>query len=110
MTHATPIPDRFWPKVNKNVRACVNPDHLEPVTAWENQRRGGTFVVVNKAKTHCPQGHAYDEENTRWYEGRRYCRACARDTYLRRKALGHFTTEYVKARRGLGRGRKRRGG
>lgn len=28
------------------------------------------------AKTHCPQGHPYDEENTRWYRNHRYCRAC----------------------------------
>lgn len=52
-------------------RACVNPDHLEPVTRTENVRRG----YRHKA-THCPQGHPYDEANTKWYEGRRYCRTC----------------------------------
>lgn len=26
----------------------------------------------------CVHGHAYDEANTRWYQGRRYCRACER--------------------------------
>lgn len=30
-------------------------------------------------KTHCPSGHAYDEENTRWRSiGGRACRACQR--------------------------------
>lgn len=33
-------------------------------------------------RTHCPQDHPYDEENTRLYQGRRYCRAC----HLARKA------------------------
>ena len=27
-------------------------------------------------RTHCPQGHAYVEENTRTYRGSRYCRLC----------------------------------
>lgn len=31
------------------------------------------------AKTHCPQGHEYNEENTRWYKGSRNCRVCDRD-------------------------------
>lgn len=31
----------------------------------------------NARKTHCPQGHAYDEANTLVYNGGRYCRACA---------------------------------
>jgi hypothetical protein len=29
-------------------------------------------------KTHCPQGHAYDEENTLVCRGARYCRTCKR--------------------------------
>ena len=40
-------------------RACCNPDHLEPVTNRENQRRGKPTHV-----THCPQGHLYSSENT----------------------------------------------
>jgi len=30
------------------------------------------------SRNHCPQGHAYDETNTRLYDGRRYCKACYR--------------------------------
>ena len=33
---------------------------------------------VTARKTHCPQGHPYDEANTRVYQGRRYCKACHR--------------------------------
>lgn len=60
-------------------RACVNPDHLEPVTHAENMRRGRSGWNW-RAKTHCPQGHPYDEENT--YRppgsGDRLCRECRR--------------------------------
>lgn len=69
-------------------RRCVRPAHLEPVTHLENGRRGeaGAWLA---AKTECPSGHAYDEANTRIYQGRRYCRACSRVTssaYHSRKA------------------------
>ncbi|MEU2403361.1 HNH endonuclease signature motif containing protein [Streptomyces rubiginosohelvolus] len=64
-------------------RRCVNVDHLEPVTAAENSRRGRAWVF-NGTKTHCPKGHPYDDENTNVYDGRRYCRACNRDLQRRR--------------------------
>lgn len=54
-------------------RACVNPDHLEPVTRQENVRRGYRNAFP---KTHCPQGHSYDDTNTYRFDGRRYCRSC----------------------------------
>lgn len=66
------------------VRHCVNPDHLEPVTHLVNIMRGESPVSHNGEKTHCPQGHEYSEENTRWYtrpgadRPGRYCRECAR--------------------------------
>ena len=60
-------------------RGCVNPAHLEPVTAQENIRRGE--VGLNMAdKTHCPQGHPYSEANTLYWKGarglERRCREC----------------------------------
>lgn len=59
------------------VRNCVNPDHLEPVTAVENTMRGETIGAFNAAKTHCPQGHLYDESNTLHNpNGARVCRSC----------------------------------
>ena len=67
-------------------RACVNPDHLEPVTHAENVSRG--FINrVNSAKTHCPQGHAYDAANThRDAANRRHCRRCSAAATRRYKA------------------------
>jgi hypothetical protein len=60
---------------------CVNfQEHLEPVTHRINSLRGpSTLIAKNSAKTHCPQGHPYDEINTIYfYEKKRniHCRRC----------------------------------
>lgn len=48
---------------------CVNPDHLEPVTLEENQRRHWG--------AHCPRGHEFTPENSaRNSRGARLCRKC----------------------------------
>lgn len=61
-------------------RNCVNPAHLEPVTAQENQLRSDSVSGVNSRKTHCLRGHEFTEENTTHRKsGRRGCRACQRD-------------------------------
>ena len=66
-------------------RACVNPDHLEPVTRQENLRRG---FNARSNKTHCPQGHEYVGDNIMWRkDGGRGCWACSRANDLRRKRL-----------------------
>jgi hypothetical protein len=68
-------------------RRCCNPAHVEPVTHGENVRRGMAPLVngrQQKETTHCPQGHAYNNENTGYFKnnngnlGRR-CKACCRD-------------------------------
>lgn len=58
-------------------RACVRPDHLEPVTQTENVRRGVGFSGLNARKTHCIHGHEFTQENTRiLVDGGRRCRTC----------------------------------
>lgn len=62
-------------------RACVNPLHLEPVTHQENVDRGDLSQngERNRVKTHCPVGHEYSEQNTRYRRnGERVCRECHR--------------------------------
>lgn len=72
-------------------RSCINPHHLEPVTPRENTYRSHIALApINAAKTQCPQGHPYDEENTgityRGKQRERYCRTCARERVRRRRA------------------------
>lgn len=61
-------------------RNCVNPSHLEPVTRQENTKRGragSSGAAFHRAKTVCPSGHPYDENNTYVnYKGHRSCRIC----------------------------------
>lgn len=63
-------------------RTCTNPDHLEVVTPAENRRRQPN-VIDQMARTHCPKGHPYDEENTRMRGNKRGCRQCDRDSAAR---------------------------
>lgn len=60
-------------------RRCINPEHLEPVTARENLLRGETLTASEILRTHCPRGHAYNAENTYRYDNKRFCRQCNRD-------------------------------
>lgn len=83
-----PIPADYQIDHLCRVRHCVKPEHLEAVTAQVNSQRS-TAGEVNgarqSAKTHCPQGHPYTEENSYWRpDGRgKNCRTC---TYERNRA------------------------
>ncbi len=66
-------------------RRCCNPAHLEAVTGRTNTLRSLAPSALNAVKTHCPNGHPYDDVNTyRDRKGRR-CRACARALDLTRR-------------------------
>lgn len=80
-----PIPDGMQLDHLCRNRCCVNPEHLEPVTCRENLMRGTGHAARNAAKTHCPQGHPYDDENTGFNKsGGRYCKTCNREGVLAR--------------------------
>jgi hypothetical protein len=66
--------------------ACVNPFHLEPVTTAVNVERSSSPPALNKRKTHCKHGHAFDEANTYRTGGARKCRTCNRAAVARRVA------------------------
>lgn len=69
-------------------RACCNPNHLEPVTPQENISRS---PLNPKYRTHCAQGHPFDEENTyqRPLGAGRACKTC-RDIRLAKWRAEHF--------------------
>lgn len=57
--------------------ACVNPDHLEPVTVQVNTLRGQTIPAMRAVQTSCVNGHPFDAANTYYRKtGGRVCRAC----------------------------------
>ena len=69
-------------------RSCANPLHVEMVTHKENVRRGEPAT-----RTHCPNGHPYNEENTYRtirQNGNSYkrCRACHAEGARVRRLLG----------------------
>ncbi len=71
-------------------RRRVNPDHLAPVTSAENNRRSPhTIATVNGSKTHCVNGHEFNEKNTlrslRNGSEQRACRECHRLKTRRRR-------------------------
>ena len=58
-------------------RRCVRPTHLAPSTNRANLRRGRTGAWLGE-RTHCKNGHPWDERNTGRWNGYRVCRMCGR--------------------------------
>lgn len=81
-----PVPEGLQLDHLCRVRNCVNPSHLEPVTAKVNTLRSPIApAALNARKTHCPQGHEYSGYNVRiGLDGRRHCRTCKRE-WMREK-------------------------
>lgn len=58
-------------------RACVNPDHLEPVSLKENVNRGNSPWGINSRKVFCSRGHRLSGNNLVMTKaGYRDCREC----------------------------------
>ena len=76
------------------VPACVNPNHLEPVSHAENVRRSIAGQVNSarlRTRTHCKNGHPFSAENTYVYpNGYRECRICARANHKRLQSTPEY--------------------
>jgi hypothetical protein len=91
-----PIPEGFDIDHLCYTPRCFNPEHLEPVTPRENQRRRAEH------KTHCSNGHPYAEHGRiRPHDGSRECRLCRRmwDDTPERKAYRAAWRQARKAQR-----------
>ena len=83
-----PIPDGMQIDHLCRTTSCVNPAHLEPVTARENQHR------VSVLKTHCVQGHEYTPENTYRFGPDQRHRACVECRRRRQSGIATRVTPF----------------
>lgn len=77
-----PIPEGKHLHHRCETPACVNVDHLEPLTPLEHRRK--------HLPTHCERGHEFNEVNSRTRpNGARYCHTCKMDRQRdRRRRFG----------------------
>jgi len=68
-----PIPDGLELDHLCRVHACINPEHLEPVTQQENRRRSPLI-----RPSHCQRGHELTDADFLPHKGVRQCVICRR--------------------------------
>lgn len=86
------VPDGYVVHHECGTKLCVNPAHLRAITHAEHNAghlNAEAWYERQRAKTHCPHGHEYTDENTMVKRGKRHCRTCERrrnrDWYARQK-------------------------
>lgn len=77
-----PVPEGLQLDHLCRMRCCCNPDHLEPVTQIVNLQRGAGLTSINKAKTHCKNGHSLADARI-LKRGWRACSECNRQNAAR---------------------------
>lgn len=111
-TFVGPVPDGQVVHPTCRTRHCVCPDHLETITYREQIARGDGDPARNFAAYYerrrnaetCPNGHPWDDENTRWTPlagggWQRVCRSCQRETMRdRRSDPDHVAAERARVR------------
>lgn len=89
-----PIPEGMTIDHLCRVRACVNVDHMEVVTAAENMRRARRLEIGME----CRRGHLM-ESPADWYQhprGSRECRRC-RGSYMRNRYPQHAARKWARS-------------
>lgn len=72
-------------------KLCVNPRHLEPVTAYENSARIPRNGAERRLPDRCGKGHKYPEDVDRDWKGARRCKECANLSSKKRKFVSEVT-------------------
>ena len=84
--HNGPVPEDMMVLHKCDVRECVAPEHLFLGKAKDNNEdRDAKSRNYWSNRTHCKNGHEYNDENTEWRNGSRRCRPC-----LRKASLAHY--------------------
>lgn len=83
----TPDTKGMWGGLTEVQRARLGAA-TNPVERVKKTVKPGGMAAVNAAKTHCKYGHAFDEDNTAVYAGKRSCRQCYRDRLRAKRARG----------------------
>lgn len=74
------VPEDFVVNHTCRQRSCVNPQHLQVITATENAMKDSTSpAYVNSQKTTCPKGHEYDAIEVSKNRRARVCTTCRRE-------------------------------
>jgi HNH endonuclease len=95
--HVGPIPANLQIDHLCRVRRCVNPMHLQPVTAQINSLRGSGPSGMNSRKERCLNGHLLTDVNliiTSSRDEKRRCRLCENDRNARYRAKKRASSGY----------------
>ena len=105
-TYRGPIGKNLQPDHLCKITQCVNPWHLQLVSARENAFRSNSIPAKNSRKTHCKRGHPLSGSNLYLWKGCRSCKECQRHrdkqhkNLVRSRKQSNIIAAYLDASRG----------